>query len=178
MYKFNINTIDEVSKQKAIDYILIRYGNILNTDYYHDYILHNLDYSAVEVMEYFWPIVRKVNSIVSKLYGKPVDGLKIHTYLSNKNNYVVNAHKHSKSFVYNNKNNEMTSPDVSWTYYLQVPKTCNVKLKFFDDKMKCIKEYFPVTDDLIIFDSKLYHTPTKNNAEEYRITLNGDILFT
>ena len=177
IHKMNINSIDKVTKQTAIEYILLKYGTVLNTDQYYMNDNHNMEYRAIEVKKYFWPIIKKLNTIACKLYKKEtIDGIKLHTYVSNKDNSISNVHKHSKSFVYDNKKFTMSNSNVCWTYYLQVPETCDVKLKFFDDNMKCIKEYSPVADDLIIFDSNIYHTPTKTNTENFRITLNADLI--
>lgn len=178
IHKMNIKSIDEISKQSAIDFIMKEYDKYLNTDDYYKDDNHNREYTAIEMTKYFWPIVRKANALISKLYGKTVDGIKIHSYVSNKDNYRINVHKHTDSVIFNYKNFKTVTANVSWVYYLNVPKESNTKIKFFDDNNNCIKEYLPDEDDLIIFDSNIYHTPTKSDTKEYRITLNGDISFT
>ena len=177
IHKMNITSIDKVTKQTAINYILLKYGTVLNTDQYYMNDNHNLSYSGTEIRKYFWPIVKKLNTLTCKLYKKEtIAGMQITTYVSNKDNYQVFAHTHSHHDICTIKKLRMAPPNASWVYYLEVPNPCDMKLQFFDDNEEVIKEYLPVTDDLIIFDSNISHTPTKNNTENYRITLNADLL--
>jgi hypothetical protein len=89
-------------------------------------------------------------------------------YLNNKDWYKgENIHNHMPTSTY------------VGVYYLNVPKHSNLMngcLKFYDYKWHLIDYFYPKQGQFIIFESDLFHSITKNNCEEYRISINLEIL--
>lgn len=81
--------------------------------------------------------------------------------LTNKDTYVSLPHDHIKTSVINS------------VYYLCVPEQKG-KIQFLINE-KWI-DYQPIEDELLIFPNFLTHNTTKNNTNEWRISINMEIM--
>lgn len=88
-------------------------------------------------------------------------------YMTNKDHYIGGIHDH------------MRSSTINGVYYLNVPKTEDEKegiITFFDDNDKELFWYKPRNNDLIIMPNFLKHEPKPISTEEYRVSINMEIL--
>lgn len=83
-------------------------------------------------------------------------------YIDNINNSVSKFHNHIKS------------SSINAVYYLNVPDEESGCIEFLiDDKLLV---YQPKNFDLLIFPNYMIHRPTQNKKEEWRISINMEIL--
>lgn len=91
------------------------------------------------------------------------------------------------SFVYNKNfsnigfiiHNHVNTATINGAYYLNVPivESANTgRISFYDDNDSEIFSYQPQTFDFLIFPGNLKHKIHKIDSEEFRITINTEIL--
>lgn len=104
-------------------------------------------------LKYFGPFTLKKNNNNS-----------VWAYLNNKNNFESTIHNHSNTAVING------------VYYLNTPSEGCSNINFYNDNKELIFEHQPTNNQLLVFDGRLNHMPTKTNTEEFRIALNMEII--
>jgi len=84
-------------------------------------------------------------------------------YVSNKNEYRGGIHNHIETSTINS------------VYYFNMPSKHSGGISFFNENGK-ILTYQPKENDLLIFPNYLLHEPEKIDTEEYRISINMEII--
>jgi len=83
-------------------------------------------------------------------------------YCTNKNDYHEVWHDHKSTCSINS------------VYYLSIPNEEECQLKLEHNKNRF--DFFPKENDFIIFPSYLKHAPKKPSTDEYRISINFELL--
>ena len=85
-------------------------------------------------------------------------------YVTNKNEHRGGIHHHVKTSIINS------------VFYLNMPSNNSGGISFYDDTYKRCLTYQPKKYDLIIFPNYFLHRPERINTEEYRISINMEII--
>ena len=82
-------------------------------------------------------------------------------YVSNKHNYDSYVHNHEDVGGF------------TAVYYLTMPIGNGGEIEFYDtDKTTLIYKHKPIEDDILIFNSLLYHKPLPIDSNDFRICIN------
>jgi hypothetical protein len=123
-----------------------------------------------------YPIIEDDNffyrSLYQKFYNLCEDRLKFTISKKNKKIcwcYIDNIKKSVSNF-----HNHIDSSTINAVYYLNVPDNDSGHIEFLiGDKMLA---YQPKNFDLLIFPNYMIHRPTQNKKEEWRVSINMEIL--
>ncbi len=84
--------------------------------------------------------------------------------LSNCNYYLANIHNHEKTATING------------VFYFNMPQNCGGELDFYNNKKEIIHSILPKHNQLVIFPGLLHHKNRFCNSENFRISINVEIL--
>lgn len=101
-------------------------------------------------------------------------------------NYKVNISKDSSTncwanlsntnFFIGNIHNHKNTADINCVYYFNVPENCGGEIDFFDEENQIVFTFTPKNGDMLIFPGSLNHKNRYINSEDFRISINMEIL--
>lgn len=104
------------------------------------------------VQNLFWDIIRDNFETSS-----PIAPLSLRCYVQNDTNFIHRVHNH------------ISTATISAVFYLQIPKVGGgIRFYLGDDSIL----YLPKPDKIVLFPSWLYHSPTPQKDNSYRICVN------
>ena len=119
---------------------------------------------------------------VDKLFNKIMYQKFINVSKQLLNNFTLHKNNNNKAYVYcTNKNDyhhvwhdHKNTCSINSVYYLKIPSEEKGQLEIEHEGNRF--DFFPKENDFIIFPSYLKHAPKKPNTEEYRISINFELL--
>lgn len=171
-YSDNINVfqLDEIPK----DYHLQIY-NLITNNFFNSLFGYNggrnicLDYVQDGTMTSFTQQLYEIFvCCAEQIYG-PLKLLETNkktcwANLSNTNFYLANIHNHERTAT------------VNGVYYFNMPSNCGGELDFYNNNQEIIQTFVPEQSQLIIFPGSLYHKNRYCNSNDFRISINLEIL--
>jgi hypothetical protein len=148
------------------------YEKIIHTHLKHEYVIGSNFCLDESFREFSDVLLKKLHQTSEEKYSKVIG-----KYLINEKNKNicwanVNNYYHYKSVIHDHVQTSV----INSVFYFNVPDTNTAGITFYRNFNEKYLTYYPKNNDLIIFPNYLLHIPEKSLTEEYRISINMEIM--
>lgn len=173
----HIDTYKENILHFTIEPIEEKYHNEIYNQIVDDFLEHSFTYAGGRNIQ-----LDKNNPIYSnfcdQIYNifKDLTKVKINKNISKKSSHNCWANLTNSNFFIGNIHDHSNTAHVNCVYYFNMPDGNGGELDFFDDNDNVMFTFLPKQGDMIIFPGNLKHKNRYINSNEFRISINMELL--
>ena len=163
-YEFDVDSNIWPNRKELYNQFVSKHRELINTKPTYKKIYYNFDAgSSPEFDKLYDTFIEACEHIFGKL-----------TISSNnrRNCWVCVSDRYTNQSVHNHKDSAV----INGVYYFSVPDIKSGKLRFYDEANLLLNEFQPTPNTLILFPNYLHHQPSNCDSDEYRISINMELL--